>query len=212
LNFFADPIYANSIFIGFFIIICVCFWSDKNILSTTVILLGFWCISSLLFNLPYVIYTLIATYIISLSITFYCWGQFTAKINLVLIICSISAEFFWWYTGYPAPRIYSIVGVLSFIVLTRQLLFNRVFILCKYFDYRSGKVALDWQARKILWLDYVLNALFLIEYFIRHIAGTKDVMIMYNSEPYLTTFLSGALLAAIYVHYFYNRSQKSFIA
>ncbi|MFQ3190197.1 MAG: hypothetical protein ACI936_001327 [Paraglaciecola sp.] len=204
-----NPENFDLIYIGALGLSCTFCWADKDTLGALVILLGLWCLSRLLFISLEYNYFLILTYIISLIISIYCFDQIIAKVSFILILYCIGAEIYWDLTEYShKPQIHYFVGMLSLTLLARELLFQRVVILHEYFGYRSGKIALDWQIRGILFFDLILIFLMLLEYFVRHLAGFNQVTIVYYNFTLIATALSGITLAVIYMHYFYNQSKK----
>ena len=189
---------------------CIFCWSDKDTLGALLILLGFWCVTHLLYLLPrgttvtvYMVYTFCTV------ISIYRFKQTSTKITLVMILFSIGAELFWWNTSYVnKPHIYYYIGLLTLTDIARELLFRRVFLMSQYFGHQSGKIALDWQLRALLLAGYAFVFLTLLEYFIRHLTRLKDITFVYYHFSLAANSLSGIILATIYMHYFYNQSKK----
>ena len=50
--------------------------------------------------------------------------------------------------------------------------------------------------------------LMLLEYFIRHLVGLKDITFVYYNYTLVADLLSGITLVIIYMHFFYNQSKK----
>lgn len=210
LYFFGStPEYFDLIYIGALGLSCVFCWKDKDTLGAILILLGFWCLSETIYFLPRSTISLILIYAASLGISIFCYKNHTAKFTLIIILFTIAVELFWFKTGYEnKPLIYYYLGLLASLELVRDLLFKRVLILSKYFGYISGKIALDWQIRTILLAYYILVVLMLFEYFLRHLFGFHNVTFIYYSYSFVAAIISGITLGIIYMHYFYNQSQK----
>lgn len=189
-----------------------CFFcrADINTLTTLLILLVFWGLAKFLFNLSSIPYSSFFTYPICLVISICCFRTTViARVNFIAMLIAISSEAYWWATDYSnRPKIDYLIGVQTLIVLSRALLLNKVFLLYKYFSYGSGKIALDWQVRGLLLLDFILFTAMLIEYLVRHILGFSDILFVYNSFTPMATTLTAVMLCTIYMHYFYNQSQK----
>jgi hypothetical protein len=102
--------------------------------------------------------------------------------------------------------------MMAITVLSRELLFNRVFIAHRYFGYSSGKIALDWQLKGVLLADCVLLISMLLEYLLRHLFGLSQATFVYYNFTWMATTLSGITLTIVYMHYFYNQSKKHLLA
>ncbi|MFT5838185.1 MAG: hypothetical protein ACI9UT_000676 [Flavobacteriales bacterium] len=197
------------IYIGALGLSCVFCWTDKDTLGALVILLGLWCLSRVLLILPENEYSLVVVYIFCIFTALYCIKQLTAKVTLIIIVSSIGAELFWWHSAYvDKPHIYYYLGVLCVTELARELLVKRVFILSEYFDLISGKVALDWQIRGILFSYYMLIVFMLMEYFVRHLSSYHNTTFVYDNYSFVATIISGLTLVIIYMHYFHNQAKK----
>jgi hypothetical protein len=208
-----NPSHFDLIYIGALSLSCVFCWKDKDTLGALVILLGLWGLSRLLYILPDSLYTLPFVYIFCCVTSLCCLTQTTAKITLIITIYSSGAEVLWWWIDYvDKPQVHYFVGLLAITVLARELLLKRVFILSEYFGFISGKIALDWQIKNVLLVGYLLVLLMVLEYFVRHLGGFKDVTFVYYSFSFIGTIISGITLALIYMHYFYNQSKKHLTA
>jgi hypothetical protein len=206
-----NPEYFNLIYIAALFFSCIFCWSDKDTLGALLILLGLWFVTLLLYKLPESTTFMIIVYAfcIAISISIYRFEQVSTKITLAIILCSIGAEIFWWQIYYVyKPHIYYFIGLLTLMDIARGLLFKRVFLVYQYFGHQSGKIALDWQLRGVLLAGYTLIVLMLLEYFIRHLAGLKDITFIYYNYTLFANLLSGITLTTIYMHYFYNQSKK----
>jgi hypothetical protein len=152
---------------------------------------------------------MVLVYAFCIAISIYRIKQTSTRITLAIIIFSIGAEFFWWNTSYAnKPHIFYFIGLLTLTDIARELLYKRVFLMSQYFGYQSGKIALDWQLRGIILAGYVMIALMLLEYFIRHLVGLKNITVIYYNYTLVANLLSGITLTTIYMHYFYNQSKK----
>lgn len=184
-------------------------WKDKDTLGAIVILLGLWCLSEAIYLLPEHINSLILTYVLTLILATVFIDQITAKVTLTITLYSIAAEIFWWHTDYTnKPQIHYLIGLLALTGFARELLLKRVILLSKYFAYHSGKVALDWQLRSVLFVGYILLLAVIVEYFIRHLTAYNDLTFVYYNFGFLATILSAVTLMLVYMHYFYNQSKK----
>ena len=210
LYLFGDnPEHFDLIYIGALGLSCVFCWSDKDTLGALVILLGLWVVSEGVYMLPENIYSLELVYSLCLILPITYRHNIAAKFTLLIIICCIGAEIYWWHTNYTnKPQIHYFLALLVLTDLARELLFKRVFIVYEYFGFRSGKIALDWQIRGILLVGYILLTLMLLEYFVRHLVGLSQVTTIYYNFTTIANILSGITLVIIYMHFFYNQSKK----
>lgn len=201
--------YFDYIYIGALSLSCLFCWRDKDTLGALLILLGYWLVAKGLINVPDSWPYWLLVYGGGFALCVYYFHHITAKITLIIVLYSIAAEWLWWYQEYAnKPEIHYYVGLLTITVWTRQLLFNRIFIADQYFNYTSGKTGLDTHTRGILFLDFIVFLLMTIEYFARHLGEVSNATTVYYLYTPLTTFLSGATLAVIYMHYFNNQSKK----
>jgi hypothetical protein len=192
---------------------CIFCWSDKDTLGALLILLGLWCVTHLLYKLPESTTCMVLVYAFCIAISIYRIEQVSTKITLAITLFSIGAEIFWWNISYVnKPHIYYFIGLLTLMDLARELLFKRVLLMSQYFGYQTGKIALDWQLKSVILAGYVMIALMLSEYFIRHLVGLKDITFIYYNYTLVANLLSGVTLTTIYMHYFYNQSKKHLLA
>lgn len=94
--------------------------------------------------------------------------------QLVLFFCApfltliVLVEFFWFFTDYPAPKIYFYVCVLLLNLITRHLLFIRVPLTDSLA--KGGKsLPLDWKFYELSKWSVLIIAAMLVEYLIRHL-------------------------------------------
>lgn len=204
-----NPEYFNLIYIAALLLSCIFCWSDKDTLGALLILLGLWFVTLLLYELPESTTFMVLVYAFCIAISIYRFEQVSTKITLAIILCSIGAEIFWWQISYVnKPHIYYFIGLLTLMDIAMELLFKRVLLMSQYFGHQSGKIALDWQLKGVILAGYVMIVLMLLEYFIRHLAGLKDITFIYYNYTLVANLLSGITLTTIYMHYFYNQSKK----
>jgi hypothetical protein len=204
-----DANHFDKIYIAALGLSCIFCWSDKDTLGALLILLGYWLGSEVLDRVPDQLHYLIAVYGLSIAICILYFQHITAKITLIIVLYTVAAEYLWWRQDYGSkPEIHYYVGLLMLTVWTRQLLFNRIFIADKYFNYTSGKTGLDTHAGAILYLSFVLILLMTGEYLVRHVGGMNNVTTIYYLYSFVSQMISGMILAAIYMHYFNNQSKK----
>lgn len=144
-----------------------------------------------------------------LGISAYYFRYLTAKVVFIITLYSIAAEAFWAFNNYPfKPEIHYYIGLLSITVWLLQLLFNRVFIAYQYLGYVSGKTALDTHVSWILHVYFWLVLAVVLEYFLRHLAGYREIVTIYYLYPPASNVIAAITLMVIYMHYFYYQSKK----
>lgn len=210
LYFYGDnATHFDSIYIAALCLSCLFCWSDKDTLGALLILLGYWLVAKALINAPDNWQYWLLIYASGIGLCCYYFHHITAKITLMIVLYSVAAEWFWWHENYiNKPEIHYYIGLLALTVWIRKLLFNRIFIAYKYFNYTSGKTGLDSHAGVILYLSFALIFLMTLEYFVRHLGGINNVTTIYYLFTPISTVISGATLAVIYMHYFNNQSKK----
>ena len=182
----------------------ISFRIDKNIFSVFLILTSthllseiMWLIREDLHSLRYFIYAIFLYIFYKLKYDIY------AKVSAVIVTAVIIAEVYWAHKGYPAPKLLLTTYVLTLQVVIRHLFFFRPVLIPKYF--KSWKniewLNMDYQIYQVSIVRIVLEALFIFEYLIRHIAGYKDTLVIYNLYPYV-----GALLACYFFWIVLNQS------
>lgn len=207
--FGSNPEHFDLIYIGALGFSCVFCLADKNTLGALIILLGLWITSQAIYILPENVYSLVVVYSLCLILPITFRDNITTKITLFITLLCIGTEIFWWQVDYAnKPQIHYLIGLLALTGLARELLFKRVIILSEYFGIHTGKVALDWQIRSVLLIEYLLLFAVIVEYFLRHLAGFDNLTFVYYKFGPIATFLSALTMVIIYMHFFYNQSQK----
>lgn len=188
---------------------CLFCWSDKDTLGALLILLALWLLAKPMLYGPDALLFWIVIYGASLAISIYYFYHIAAKITLLLTLFTVGAETYWWLIDYePKPKMHYWLGLLASTLWARQLLFNRIIIADYYFNYTSGKTALDTLLGNILYVYFYLVVFVILEYFLRHLAALSDLTLVYDHFSPIATAMSALTLVIIYMHYFYNQSQK----
>lgn len=97
------------------------------------------------------------------------------------------AEAYWFYIGYPTPRIYWSIVILFQSLMVRHFIFFRPAIMEQRFpSWREIRwIHTDWQIYQLMFVFVVVESARLIEYYVRHIAGFKNIQIIYDSYAYI---------------------------
>ena len=210
LYFYGDePAHFDRIYIGALVMSAYFCRKDIDTFSTVCILLLYWVASEILFAVPDTLVYWIVVYSVCLGISLIFFKHFVAKITLVLSLYAIGAEVNWWLSAYISkPRVFYFIGLMALTVGIQRLLYNRAMLMHDYFNYSTGKLALDGHVRRILFGYFALFAAMATEYYARHIGGLKEALLVYNYYSGISTLISAIILAVVYMHYFYNQSQK----
>lgn len=204
-----NPEYFDYIYIGALVFSGLFCWHEKDSFGAVIVLLGYNCLSKLVFKAPDEAFFWVVAYIISLGIAAYYIDLLASKILLAIVMFTIGAELYWYMVEYSAKPMMSYwIALLSLTLWLKQILNNRIFLMDELFGYTGGKLALDGHIGSVLNAYYLLIVLMIVEFYIRHLAGLKNALVVYNYFTPVTTFLSAVILAAVYMHYFYNQSQK----
>lgn len=103
-------------------------------------------------------------------------------------------------------------GVFGATVLAKQLLYNRIPLCDKYFNYRSGKIALDYRISRVLDVYLCLCTFNIIEYYIRHIAGYHGATFIFSIWNSSIILLCLTTLSLIFFFYFDHKAKSHFTA
>lgn len=188
-----------------------CYFCRKDIdtLGTLLIVLSYWLGSEALLVAPNNGYYLFPIYMTCFGLSLYFFKYATAKILFVYTSVTASAELYWWHIDYSSkPQIIYFVSLMALTLVIQRLLYNRALIMHDYFNHMAGKLALDGHVRRILNSYFALFALMTFEYLLRHIAGLKSALLIYNIFTPASTLISAFTLTVIYMHYFYNQTRK----
>ena len=205
----SDPAHFDRIYIGALVMSAYFCRKDIDTLGTICILLAYRLGSEALFIIPDGLVYSSLTYVLCLGVSIYFFKHFVAKITLIITIYGIASEYIWWVSDYASsPRVFYYIGLMALTVSMQRLLYNRALLMHDFFDHMAGKLALDGHVRRILFMHFTLFTAMACEYFARHIGGMKDALLIYNIYPTAATIISALILGVVYMHYFYNQSQK----
>ena len=185
-NFISDILYTLA-FIG----LGTLFRNDRNLLSLLIIITFNHTFPDIFYyfnNLRADVTIKSLIYIFSAYIFFKLRDDKLAKFALALLLCMVVAELYWLLTSYnQIPLItFSIVVVVASIV-SRHLILQRV-IIFKFWSKEIQRTPIDWNLYNLIGLATPINALFIIEYFFRHILSIQSLVIynIYSPLIYLT--------------------------
>jgi hypothetical protein len=205
----STPRHFDYIYIGALCVSAIFCWQDKDSFGALVVLLCYWLLSKIIYIAPDTVFYRIVIYSCSLGIAIFYFRYPIAKVLTAFVVFTVCIEFYWWMSAYAnKPRIIYFIGLMAIAVWLKRLLINRALLMSEYLGYSGGKVALDGNVGAILFGYFILLILMTTEYFIRHLTSFKDMLIIYDLFPPISMFMSALTLAVIYMHYFYNQSQK----
>lgn len=186
---YGDGILFEQIYIAVLVFMAVLFVKDINVVSvimiTTLANLCFMFLYPALTGAEYQILLKVATYS-AIGYTLYRLRteEHRFKIATVIGLCVI-AELYWLITGYPAPVIHWYVFVININILMRYFLFQRFFIMSKYFPKHYRSLDLDLSLYELGWYYNIVHIAVIFEYFVRHVFGQKDETTVYYAAPYI---------------------------
>ena len=177
------------------IVLGLSFRDDKNFLSILIII-------TFNYIFPLTVYDLSLNANITIKLLIYSLSAYTffklrsdslAKFSLALLSCMVIAELYWLSIDYDqAPPIVFCITVVAATILARSLLLKRATIF-KFWSKEIKKTPIDWGLYNLIGLAIPLVAIFVIEYFFRHIL-TIQSFIIYNVYSELTYLTSTAVL------------------
>ncbi|UAA40444.1 hypothetical protein KIH87_08960 [Paraneptunicella aestuarii] len=98
----------------------------------------------------------------------------------------IAADIYWYLIDYPAPKIYWSLVILFQSLMVRHFIFFRPAIMERHFpEWREIRwINSDWQIYQLMMVFVVMELLFLGEYYVRHIFGYTNVLVVFTLYPY----------------------------
>ncbi len=116
-----------------------------------------------------------------------------AKFALALLLCMVAAELYWLLTAYDqTPLITFSIIVVAANIISRHLILQRVTAF-KFWSKEIHKTPIDWSLYNLIGLAVPIVALFVIEYFFRHILNIQSAVI-YNIYSPLINLTNAAVL------------------
>lgn len=108
------------------------------------------------------------------------WVAIGALASLLL------AEVYWFYIDYDKPHIFWGILMLFQSLIVRHFIFFRPAIMEQRFpEWKDIRwINTDWQIYQLRFVFVVLELLRLGEYYVRHILGFTDIVVIYNLYPY----------------------------
>lgn len=107
-----------------------------------------------------------------------------SKLMLLCLVAALSAEIYWFATDATNKSIHWYMYALFLALVKRYFIFVRVSYTEDWFDGRGESINLDWHIYKLAGASAFIQAASVIEYFIRNVAGFKNVLVVYNLYPY----------------------------
>lgn len=124
-------------------------------------------------------------YCLTLAVIVYLRFDPITKLIRVVLGLVVTAEIYWFLTGYDAPEIYWHVVLINICLFSRYLIFSRLSIVDKLFPGKGKSTNLDWTIYKLLGLTIIVQSAMLLEYLLRHILGLNKVLVIYYAYSYI---------------------------
>lgn len=114
------------------------------------------------------------------------WVAVGTLLSLVL------AEIYWFVTDYETPMVYWHLVILFQTLIVRHFIFFRPTIMAKMFpEWRGIRwIYTDLQIYQLMSVYVVIELMRLAEYYIRHILGFSDVVVVYTLYPYAVQIIA----------------------
>ncbi len=118
------------------------------------------------------------------------WVAVGALLSLIL------AEAYWHFTDYDTPRIYWSIVILFQSLMVRHFIFFRPAIMEQRFpEWKEIRwINTDWQIYQLMFVFVVIESLRLLEYYVRHILGFTDIIVIYTLYAYVTQALACTII------------------
>lgn len=184
--------------------IAIIFRHDRNLLSLLLIIVAEKAIEEITWQLfDNILLIKIPLYIFLLTIV----PRFSSgwlRVYLLLFVGSaITAEIYWYITGYSAPWIFWQVWMCVLAVIARRAIGVRVFWMIELF--KSDKydfMRLDDHMYNVFSVLIAFYSLVTIEYYLRHFLDLEHITYAYYSLSYFTSFTSSFVIYMLVVESF----------
>jgi hypothetical protein len=190
-------------------------WARRNfdVLSALSIIFLAQVISELGFYFyTYNLFWVLLCYALAGLSLFYCWHDNLSKFVLPIFIAAIGLELYWYYSSYgKQPQVSWYFLILAINIAQRELLTLRPFILMKRTNYPAKDTILDYSLRWVCGLTVAIESFNIAEYLIRHSTSFSPVTIYYL-YPYMTNFVSVAVVFAVVVFTYKSEKKRQLLA
>ena len=207
-----NPVYFDRIYTISLLVLSFFCINDKDSLSCIGILLLYWLGSEALFD-SQGWFAKVMVYALSVWICCSFLRRTLAKVSLFFVLFTLCTEVYWYVIDYQLnARLYYYVGMIAMTNLAIQVLSMRLQLMAEWFKHLSGRNALDYRVAAILKAYLILHYLNLSEYFLRHLFGQKDMLLIYTWFPVLSALLSAATMAVIFMVFFHYKAKSYLMA
>jgi hypothetical protein len=125
----------------------------------------------------------ILIYCCVLGTIYHLWYDSLNKLALAIVTLAISAEIYWFATGYNPPNIYWYVFLVNQNLFIRHVLLNRTAYYRQYLLVKGTPTVLDYSIEKVCLWFVVIDSIMILEYLIRHVLNLQ-LLVMYNAFEY----------------------------
>ena len=186
---YGDGVLFEQIYISLLVFLAVIFIKDVNVLGVIVITLianlCFMFLFPLVLEAEFQVLLKLLTYSAIITTLYKLrTEEYRVAIAFIIGLCGL-AELYWFATDYPAPLIYWHVMLINIAVLVRHFLFQRFFIMSKYCPKHYRSLDLDYSLHKLNWYYIVVHFAVLLEFFVRHILGFREITFIHQFNPYV---------------------------
>ncbi|WP_254700737.1 hypothetical protein [Paraglaciecola mesophila] len=188
---FQNPAAFDILFIAILIFTASICKNDTDVLGViTIILLLRALDETVWFFINGNVETKFLLYSFGLGISYYLRHDWAAKLLLVVTLIISAIEIYWFITEYPPPEIYWNVALIIVTLIARNLIFSRVSITESWFNLSSKSINLDWTIFRLYGLSLIVQVLVVLEYLIRHLTNSPQVVFFYYANPYIMQVIS----------------------
>lgn len=108
----------------------------------------------------------------------------------------VGADLYWYFVDYPAPKIYWSLVILFQSLMVRHFIFFRPAIMERRFpEWKEIRwINTDWQIYQLMLVFAVMELLKLGEYYVRHLLGYTEVVVVYTLYAYAAQTLACVII------------------
>lgn len=188
---FGNALYFDRLFFGALLLVaCICY-RNINVLGIVLIIAlerlteeAVWAWVKDLVIAKVLIYGF-ATWVLYL-----CRFEPLAKYMGAVLLIALGTELYWILTYYPAPLLHWYMAMVALNMLTRYLLTWRAPITEQLLPVQATPILADWRLSTIAGLCAAIQAAVLLEFVLRHLVPTPNLLYVYYTMPYLMQTLA----------------------
>ncbi|BDX07346.1 hypothetical protein [Planctobacterium marinum] len=200
-SYFGQASIFDPIILICFIAIAIAFRRNIDLVSICSVFIAERALEELMWRfLENTIWFKIPSYFILIIICLFLSNGLIRLYSISFLTLAASIEAYWYFTDYNAPFVIWYCYLLTILIVIRRFLRMRVFWLIEVNPkWSPTPLALDSQLL-LANIGFIVSAsLMAFEYYVRHLTGFSDLVVVYNIFPYFNHTLSMFMIYMIIV-------------